>query len=238
MLEVCVDNLSSVNAAVEGGAQRIELCSALSEGGLTPSVGFLKMVKRTHPNLTVFAMLRPRCGNFVYSQLEMDCILEDMTELNANGVDGFVFGALTDDRKIDEDHCTLVKQHSNALPLTFHRAIDITDTTVLTENVAKIERLGFNRILTSGLQRTAELGMENIAKMQQCSKNIIVVPGAGINLKNVETILSTTGCKEFHSSASIKTIDDAPDGDIDFGKIMRTDSDIVRNLVKIGQQFL
>lgn len=183
-------------------------------------------------------MLRPRCGDFVYSQIEMDCILEDMKELHVNGADGFVFGALTVDRKIDENHCTLVKQHSNSLPLTFHRAIDITDPTLLTENVTKIEQMGFNRILTSGLHRTAEQGIETIAKMQQCSKNVIVVPGAGVNLKNVETILSATGCKEFHSSASIKTINDAPEEDINFGKIMQTDVDTVRSLVKIGQQFL
>lgn len=183
-------------------------------------------------------MLRPRCGNFVYSQIEMDCILEDMKELHANGVDGFVFGALTVDKQIDEVHCTLVKQHSNSLPLTFHRAIDITDPAMLTENVTKIESLGFNRILTSGLELTAEQGVERIGNMQQFSKNVIVVPGAGINLKNVETILSQTGCKEFHSSASIKTVDSAPEEDIDFGKIMQTDADIVRNLVTIGQQFL
>jgi len=237
MLEVCVDNLSSVKAAVDGGAQRIELCSALSEGGLTPSVGFLKMVKRAHPNLIVFAMLRPRCGDFVYSELEMDCILEDMKQLHANGVDGFVFGSLTKDKQIDEHYCTLVKQHSHNLPLTFHRAIDITDPLMLAENLAKIESLGFNRVLTSGFKSTAELGIENITKMQQSSKNIIVMPGAGINLKNVETILTTTGCKEFHSSASLKVVDDMEE-DINFGKIMSTDAGIVRSLVAIGQQFL
>lgn len=257
MLEVCVDNLSSVNSAVNGGAQRIELCSALSEGGLTPSVGFLKMVKRTvnflyprfnicnvtcyfqqHPNLTVFAMLRPRCGDFVYSPIEMDCILEDMKELHANGVDGFVFGALTVDRKIDEHSCTLVKLHSNSLSLTFHRAIDITNPEALTENVAKIESLGFSRILTSGLKSTAELGIENISKMRRCSKNVIVMPGAGVNLKNVEAILTTTGCKEFHSSASIKAVNDTLPEDINFGKIVQTDADIVKSFVTIGQQFL
>lgn len=182
-------------------------------------------------------MLRPRCGDFVYSQLEMDCILEDMKDLHANGVDGFVFGALTIDKKINEHSCTLVKQHSNSLPLTFHRAIDITDPLMLAENVAKIESLGFSRILTSGLKTTAELGIENITKMKEYSKSIIVMPGAGVNLKNAETILTATVCKEFHSSASIKMVGDVQE-DINFGKVMLTDADIVRNFVKIGQQFL
>lgn len=160
-----------------------------------------------------------------------------MKELHANGADGFVFGALTVDKKIDEQSCTLVKQHSNSLPLTFHRAIDITDPTMLIENVAKIESLGFRRILTSGLKITAEQGVENILKIQQSSKNLIVIPGAGINLKNVETILTTTGCKEFHSSASNKMVNDTAE-EIDFGKILLTDAEIVRSFVKIGQQFL
>lgn len=168
----------------------------------------------------------------------MDCILEDMKELNVHGVDGFVFGALTADRKIDENNCRLVKQHSNSLPLTFHRAIDITDPDTLTENVVLIERLGFNRILTSGLKGTAEQGIENVTKMQQCTENVIVIPGAGVNLNNIETILTATGCKEFHSSASVKTVVEAVPGDIDFGRIIQTDADIVRSLVKIGQQFL
>lgn len=183
-------------------------------------------------------MLRPRCGNFVYSQLEMDCILDDMKELHANGVDGFVFGALTIDRKINESQCAVVKQHSNGLPLTFHRAIDITDVQDIEKNVATIERLGFNRILTSGLKTTAERGMETITKMRECSGSVIIVPGSGVNLKNVETILTATGCKEFHSSASIKAIDGVEEEEINFGRVMQTDADIVRNFVKIGQQFL
>lgn len=182
-------------------------------------------------------MLRPRCGDFVYSENEMDCILEDMKGLSANGVDGFVFGALTVDKKINENQCASVKQHSNSLPLTFHRAVDITDPLTITETVETIERLGYNRILTSGLKRTAEDGMETIRQMKQCAKSAIVMPGAGVNLKNVETILITTGCKEFHSSASIKRIDDVQE-EINFGKIMQTDADIVKRFVKIGQQFL
>ncbi|KAJ6632870.1 Copper homeostasis protein cutC like [Pseudolycoriella hygida] len=237
MLEVCVDNISSVNAAVEGGAHRIELCSALSEGGLTPSIGFLKTVKRKHPNLKVFAMLRPRCGDFVYSPMEMEWILEDMKELHDNGADGFVFGALTVDKNIDEPSCLLVKKHSNSLPLTFHRAIDITNPNLLEENVEKIVSLGFSRILTSGLKTTAEEGIENISKMQQLSKNVVIMPGAGINLNNVESILTATGCKEFHSSASIKTVTKTRE-DIDFGKVILSDAEIVKNFVKIGQQFL
>lgn len=167
----------------------------------------------------------------------MDCILEDMKELHANGADGFVFGALTIDKKIDEHCLTLVKQHSNSLPLTFHRAIDVTDPTMLAENVTKIESLGFSRILTSGLKSTAEQGIENITKMRQHSKSLIVMPGAGVNLKNAEAILTATGCKEFHSSASIKIVNEVPEK-INFGTIIQTDADIVRSLVKIGQQFM
>lgn len=172
----------------------------------------------------------------------MDCILDDMKALHASGADGFVFGALTIDKAIDESRCTLVKQHSNALPLTFHRAIDITDPAMLRENVARIESLGFSRILTSGLKRSAEEGVDNICKMMKAGTPIIVMPGAGVNLKNAEAILTATGCKEFHSSASVKAIVDPaiptqPEG-IDFGRVIRTDAEVVRSFVKIGQQFL
>lgn len=186
-------------------------------------------------------MLRPRCGDFIYSQLEMDSIIEDMKEFHANGIDGYVFGALTADKQIDDQNCKFVKQHSNGLPITFHRAIDLTDPLLLEDNLAKIESLGFSRLLTSGLKGTAELGIENITKLRQCSKSLIVMPGAGVNLKNVEMILSATGCKEFHSSASVKTTAEdtqLQQEDINFGKIIQTDASIVRSFVKIGQQFL
>lgn len=182
-------------------------------------------------------MLRPRCGNFIYSHLEMDCILEDMKELYSNGIDGFVFGALTADEQIDEHSCTLVKENSKSLPITFHRAIDVTDPLMLAENVARIESLGFSRILTSGLASTAEFGITNIAKMQSFAKTIIVMPGAGINLDNVTKILLTTGCMEFHSSASLKMVGSMQEG-INFGKIISTNADIVRSFIKIGQTFL
>lgn len=124
-MEVCVDNVESAESAIKGGASRLELCSALSEGGLTPTVGLLTAVK-SFSTIPVFVMIRPRGGNdFVYSQREQTTIFVDATSLNENGADGFVFGALTKNRKVDEHLCQRVLDIAGKKPVTFHRAFDL-----------------------------------------------------------------------------------------------------------------
>lgn len=245
-LEVCVDSIDSVCAAVEGGANRIELCSALSEGGLSPTCGFLKVAKKyttTGRNVPIFAMLRPRRGNFQYTDTEMDIILSDLEDFIRCGVDGFVFGALNDRNEIEVAQCERVIGAASGLPVTFHRAFDLTDHRVIVATARTVQKIGFSRILTSGCFRTAELGLENIKKLcdefKDDGDDFIVMPGAGVNVKNVVQIVEGTGCKEIHASArvaKIKAVHNENDvsmgaGDGDDEPVMVTDRDVVRKLV-------
>lgn len=209
MLEICVDNLQSVYNAVQGGARRLELCSALSEGGLTPTPGLLKLVKKIHctDKVSVHAMLRVRQGNFVYSPEEVEIMLEDLEHLKNAGVDGFVFGALTEVNTVDQEICKRIINAAKPLPVTFHRAFDDTVGDPL-EILEIIINLGFERLLTSGRQNTALDGVELISELVSESRNrIIVMPGSGINPDNISLIRNCTRAKEFHASAkkSIKS---------------------------------
>uniref|UniRef100_A0A6E8V1Y0 Copper homeostasis protein cutC homolog n=1 Tax=Anopheles coluzzii TaxID=1518534 RepID=A0A6E8V1Y0_ANOCL len=224
LLEVCVDTFESAVAAIQGGADRIELCSALSEGGLTPSVGLLREIKQylaaeyDAPLLSgrptifpVYCMIRCRRGSdFCYSAQEMNAMLWDMRLLKQNGADGFVFGALdpSSSGRVHRQHCEQVVVAAGELPLTFHRAIDCTEEGALGENLELIAELGFSTVLTSGLKPTAEQGMETIAKMREIAdqltgKSLRVMPGSGVSTQNARQILQRTGCDAIHGSASI-----------------------------------
>lgn len=187
-------------------------------------------------------MLRPRRGNdFIYSDMEMECILSDMNDFKQHNADGFVFGALKPNRQIDEENCKRVLGNCAELPVTFHRAFDLTRKEELKENCDLIRRIGFNRLLTSGLEKSAEEGVSNIKEI--CSylgSSVVVMPGAGINTKNLKKIMEETGCGEFHASArSIKKDEVAGLSNISMGNdgdsepLLVTDVNIVRELVGI-----
>uniref|UniRef100_A0AAG5CXN0 Copper homeostasis protein cutC homolog n=1 Tax=Anopheles atroparvus TaxID=41427 RepID=A0AAG5CXN0_ANOAO len=238
LLEICVDTIESAVAAIEGGADRIELCSALSEGGLTPTVGLLRAVKtfliewskNTGCIVPVYCMVRCRRGSdFQYSQSEMDIMLWDVKLLKDNGSDGFVFGALDESGKVHRSQCVQVVEAVNAtegtLPLTFHRAIDCTDKNKLRANLELIAELGFTTILTSGLKPSAMEGMDTIAQMRDISEEIKkekgitieIMPGSGVTPENVRMILSNTGCHAIHGSASVSKSSSNPNGGISMG---------------------
>lgn len=206
-MEVCVDSFESASAAVQGGAQRIELCSSLDQGGLTPSLGLLTLIRQRLPaDLLVFVMIRCRGGDFVYDESEMSVMEEEIRSfLRSNQrVDGFVFGALLPDGTIDV-HCltTLLAAIPKEIALTFHRAFDFVakwDTAM-----EQLIQLGFHRILTSGQETSAYYGRKTIRQMITHAQNrIIVLPGCGINVTNLESILRETGAKEFHASARVR----------------------------------
>uniref|UniRef100_A0A182QED8 Copper homeostasis protein cutC homolog n=1 Tax=Anopheles farauti TaxID=69004 RepID=A0A182QED8_9DIPT len=221
-IEVCVDSVSSVMNALHGGANRIELCSALGEGGLTPTVGLLKevlaVVADHHSDcgapvaIPVFCMIRCRGGgDFCYTDSEMRTMLWDMRQLLQNKPQGFVFGALDPcTGKVHRQFCEQVIQQAQDLPVTFHRAIDCTAEQDLEENLALISELGFRTVLTSGLKPSAEQGIETICKMKQITndlrrttgKSLQVMAGSGVSTKNLSTILQRTGCDWVHGSAS------------------------------------
>lgn len=184
-------------------------------------------------------MLRPRGGSdFTYSDLEMEIILSDLQHLRTAGVDGFVFGALLADRSIDKLNCMKIIQAASPLPVTFHRAFDLTLPSALIENLRIIQCLGFKRLLTSGLAATALQGLPNICRLVKESDNrFVVMPGAGINVSNARQILEESGCTEFHGSGrrSASSADEkiVLINGIDFGVSKPSDLDTVQQLVNI-----
>ena len=200
-MEVCVDSIASAQNAEAGGASRIELCANLVEGGTTPSCGLLKVVKR-RVKVPVFVMVRPRGGDFVYTEDEFSVMEEDVRALKDCGADGFVFGILTPSGGVDVERCAQLLQLCRPLPVTFHRAFDMVRDPF--EALGDILRVKFDRILTSGRCSTALGGIKLISQLvERAQSQILIMPGGGINEENLETILRGTGVVEFHCSARV-----------------------------------
>ncbi|CAF1386670.1 unnamed protein product [Rotaria sordida] len=205
-MEVCVDSFESALAAVQGGAQRIELCSSLEQGGLTPSLGLLRLIRRRlSSELIIFIMIRCRPGDFIYDDNDLSVMEEEIRlfiESNQQ-INGFVLGALKPDGTIDiENLKRLIELIPKDISLTFHRAFDFISKWEL--GIDQLIQLGFQRILTSGQETNAYYGRKCIRHMINYSQNrIIILPGCGINVTNLESILRETGAKEFHASARI-----------------------------------
>lgn len=200
-LEVCSGDIDSALAAKRGGAARIELCSALSEGGITPSAGLA--AEACMLGLTVHALIRPRGGDFLYSPAEVRTMVTDIKMLRQLGVDGVVIGCLTENGDIDIDACRqLVDAAGGDINITFHRAFDRCRCPE--EALEQIIELGCNRVLTSGQQPTAVQGIPLLTQLvKQAADRIIIMPGCGVNASNAAHILQATGASEIHASASI-----------------------------------
>lgn len=197
ILEVCCGDLLSVQAAVEGGAHRIELCQALELDGLTPSEAMMESAIAM--GVPVQVLIRPREGNFVYSKDEVLCMLHDIRRARRLGVNGVVIGALKHDGSIDEDVVRCLVEEAEGLSITFHRAFDVC--THPEEALEQIISLGCHRLLTSGQASTAEQGIPLLRDLvKQSAGRIIIMPGAGVNPLNACRILSETGAKEIHGS--------------------------------------
>jgi copper homeostasis protein len=201
-LEICVDSVESAVAAEMGGAQRVELCSALSEGGLTPSLGMIRAV-RSRIGIGVYAMIRPRGGDFFYSDEEFAVMREDIQCAAEAGANGVVLGLLTADGSIDVKRtCALVEEARLTAPrmqVTFHRAIDMArDLTIALEDVIQT---GADRVLTSGGAPTALLGSGHVAGLVEAAKERIGIMVCGsVRQENVYEIAKATGAREFHAS--------------------------------------
>jgi copper homeostasis protein len=201
-LEICCDSIDSALAAERGGAQRIELCSSLLEGGLTPSAGFIRTVRAT-TRLAVFVMIRPRGGDFCYSNGEFAAMREDILVAKSSGADGVVLGLLTEDGDINVTATAALIELAAPLPVTFHRAIDLSaDLERSLENVIKT---GAERILTSGGMPTAPEGAKQIRQIVEAAGDRIkIMAGSGINSQNVAELIAQTGVSEVHASAKAK----------------------------------
>lgn len=199
LMEVCVDSVESAVNAERGGAGRLELCSSLLEGGLTPSLGVLHVVKQ-YVKIPIYVMIRPRGGDFLYSDLEVDVMRKDIELMKSQGADGLVLGALTEDGRVDAELCMELLAAARPLPVTFHRAFDMVhDPAVALEALIS---LGFERVLTSGCDSSALEGLPLIKRLvDQAKGRIIIMPGGGITERNLQRILEGSGAQEFHCSA-------------------------------------
>jgi copper homeostasis protein len=182
-VEVCVDDAAGLLAAVKGGAHRVELCAALAVGGLTPSPGFMQLAARSP--ISVYAMIRPRAGSFVYGPDEIDLMRRDIDAAADAGLAGVAIGASLASGDLDREGCWALVTHakSRGLGATLHRAIDLTPDPVAAVDVAM--GLGFERILTSGGARTAPEGVETITAMAwRADGRISIMAGSGVNAGN------------------------------------------------------
>lgn len=219
-LEVCTASMRSVQAAVAGGAKRIELCSALSVGGLTPSLGLLREVRTLYPELRIHVLIRPREGDFVYSEEELRVMERDI-EAVLPYADSIVSGAMTSAGDVDEVATRRLLERSQGVAFTFHRAFDQSQSPL--EALETIRALGCTRILTSGTKDTAEAGIPIIRQLvERAARAVTILPGGGVTASNIKRILTETGAREVHGSASLHL----PDGR------QETSADIVRSFLK------
>jgi copper homeostasis protein len=197
LLEISVETAEIAVVAERGGARRIELCTELRLGGLPPGE---ELMRRTRElvRVPIFAMIRPRAGDFVYSAQELAHMHRDIAAAKRFGMDGIVLGLLTRDRRVDIERTRELVQVAQPLPVTFHRAFD--DVADLDAALEAVIETGAARILTSGGAPTAPQGLGVLAKLVAAAGNrITIVPGSGVNASNILEVAQRTQAREFHS---------------------------------------
>ncbi len=199
LLEVPVFNIASAVEAERCGAHRIELCDNPAEGGTTPSAGVIEQTLKML-SIDVFVMIRPRGGNFIYSEAEYTAMEYDVKLCKQLGVNGVVFGILTNEAKLDVTRCRQLIEQARPMQVTLHRAFDVTRD--VTEALEDAIAAGFDRILTSGCQPVASQGLDLIANLvHRAGKRISIMAGSGISSGNVMEVVRQTGVQEVHCSA-------------------------------------
>lgn len=202
LIEVCAYSLQSALTAQRAGAGRIELCGGQAEGGITPSAGLIRLVKE-NVSIPVYVMIRPRGGDFVYDETELAVVRADIDVARSLGADGVVLGALRPDGTVDEAVTTALIEYAKPLPVTFHRAFDLTRDPH--EALDAVIRCGAERILTSGQQATAEAGAPLLRSLvAQSGGRIELMAGAGVSAQNA-TLLAETGVQALHLSGSLRS---------------------------------
>ena len=239
-IEVCCISANDVLEARKGGAIRVELCTAISSGGVTPSIGLVRSaVKAADGGLLVNVLIRPREGGFCYDESEIRTMLEDIQACRSAGADGVVIGALTPDGDIDMEACRRMMDAASGMNVTFHRAFDVCREPE--KALEQIIELGFDHLLTSGQRPSALEGSALIADLvRQAAGRITIMPGSGVNPGNIAEIESLTSASEFHSTArdlvpdsSLRHVPELGFDEVSKvpGMVLRTSSEVVRSLV-------
>lgn len=199
-IEICANSAQSCVEAEAGGARRVELCAAIPEGGTTPSYGEIKTAQALTKNIDINVIIRPRGGDFLYTEAEVQAMLLDIELCKQLGVHGVVFGCLTREGDIDTVLLKRLMEAARPLSVTFHRAFDVCRVPFLA--LEQLIEAGCDRILTSGQQATAEQGIPLIAELvRRAAGRIIIMPGCGVRENNIARIEKETGATEFHTSA-------------------------------------
>ncbi|MCJ8209921.1 copper homeostasis protein CutC [Mucilaginibacter sp. RS28] len=198
-IEICANSVTSALIAQEAGAYRIELCDNLKDGGTTPSFGVIKQARELL-HIKLYPIIRPRGGDFLYTDLEFEIMKADIEQCRLAGCDGVVFGILTPEGDVDKLRCAELKRLAGNMGATFHRAFDrCRDPKQALEDIIE---LGFERVLTSGLEENAVKGASLIADLvKQADGRISIMPGAGVRPENLEQLIKTTGAQEYHTTA-------------------------------------
>jgi len=202
IIEIATADYTTTKSAVEGEADRIELCAALTEGGTTASYGTIKRCREDF-DVQLFPIIRPRAGDFLYSDEEFEMMMDDVKLCKDLGCDGVVIGLLNSHGTIDIKRTTKLIELAYPLEVTFHRAFDRCKDPF--EAMEQLINAGCQRILTSGQQPTAPQGIELIAQLVKAAdERIVIMPGSGVRIDNIKQLAEQTGAKEFHSSLRSK----------------------------------
>jgi copper homeostasis protein len=202
LLEVCVEDAEGLAAAIAGGADRIELCSALAVGGLTPSAGLMACAGRY--SVPTYAMIRPRAGSFRYTADEIEVMKADIDAARHAGLAGVVLGASLQDGRLDADTLNILIEHADGLGRTLHRAFDLVPD--MKQAIELAISLDFERILTSGRAGTAWEGVDDLEQAIDISASrISIMPGAGVNVTTIDQLIPRLKISEIHASCSVAT---------------------------------
>ena len=200
IIEVCANSAQSCVEAEAGGAARVELCAGIPEGGTTPSYGEIIMARERTKRIAIHVLIRPRAGDFLYTETEVGAMLRDIEAARSLRVQGVVFGCLTPDGDIDERLLDRLLEAARPLSVTFHRAFDVCRDPH--RALELLIRHGVDRVLTSGQEATAVEGIPLLRELvRQADGRIIVMPGCGVRVDNIARIEAETGAREFHTSA-------------------------------------
>jgi len=227
LLEISVATVEAALAAERGGADRIELCADLSAGGVTPSAELMGAV-RERLQVSIFVMIRPRGGDFVYSDTEFAAMKNAITSAKKHRMDGVVLGILQRDRRVDVERTRDLVELARPLPTTFHRAFD--ESPHLPQALENVIQTGARRILTSGSANSAFGGASMLADLVAAAGDrIAIIPGAAINASNIASVAKMTGAREFHSGLSTAI----PYGSHDYGRFEEEVRKLARQLAQL-----